>query len=440
MRRPIRRLTFITDAPGFGGAERYIVAMARAAQRQSIEPHIHWVPPQGTEAEVQAAIAGLLPEQRLLSTASVRDMIRCFREMLAAHRPDGLVINASGRPRFWLHSWLARWAGIPVVWVHQMVEARDHRRLRPQWLGGRMEGLQSWRVPQALRHRLAATAADAVIVLNEEDGRRITRWQGVNPAHIHIVPHGVDLEEFRFSSSGRQDLRRQWGLPDAAETGPTVIGTAGRLVAGKGVDLLIEAVAILYRRGVLCSLVIAGDGPERTALLELAKHRGVADTVHFVGFVEDMPTFYSALDIFALCSLTESFGLALAEAMACERPVVGTPTAGAARQITPDRNGLLLPGFAPADLADALERLVRDPACCRRMGQAGRRIVAEQFSIDLTLERTLHALRGGKMGTGTAGAMCHRPGLGPHPRTLASSGIPGAEPVPISPRVIGRTG
>jgi len=413
----IFRLAFVSDAPGFGGAERYILAMIRAAQRRDMQAHLHWAPQKvsGTFFEAAAAQLALTAQpsdaKRFLTpflatpeqTRSLRGMIRAFRQMLATHRPDGVVINACGRPRFWLYPWLARWVGIPVVWVHQMVEARDHRRQRPQWFGGRMEGLQSWRVPQALRHRLAAAAATAVIVLNEEDGRRITRWQGVNPTHIHVVPHGVDLHEFRFSPAGRQTLRRQWSLPDSANTdspntgaanaAPAVIGTAGRLVAGKGIDLLIEAVGILRQRRVPCSLVIAGDGPDRADMANLAQQRGITDAVHFAGFVDDMPAFYSALDIFALCSLTESFGLALAEAMACERPVVGTPTDGAARQIIPGHNGCLLPSFAPTDLADALEKLIRDPQRCRRMGQAGRQTVTDHFSIDLTLDRTLRALR-----------------------------------------------
>jgi len=75
-------------------------------------------------------------------------------------------------------------------------------------------------------------------------------------------------------------------------------------------------------------LVIAGTGPERAALAALAAARGLNGTVRFVGFVEDMPAFYRGLDAFALASDTESFGLALGEAMACERAVVATPTAG----------------------------------------------------------------------------------------------------------------
>jgi glycosyltransferase involved in cell wall biosynthesis len=397
MRRSIRRLTFLTDAPGFGGAERYIVAMARAAERRGIEPHIYWTPIPGYSRDLFAGtrvpalrVTMVDPQDRQTITGEVR----CFRTMIERRRPDALVINACGRPRAWMIPWLTRSAGIPAVWVHQMVEGRDHRRLRPRWFSGRVEGLTLWRVPQALRHRLAARAASAVVTLNAEDRERIVRWQGVPREKIRVIPHGVDVEQFRFDSSGRRRLHEAWGLNPNVHPSPLIAGTAVRLVAGKGIELLIEAAALLIRRGVSVILVIAGDGPQRDPMLELARRRGIADSVRFVGFVEDMPAFCSALDVFTLCSATESFGLSLAEAMACERPVIGTPTAGAMRQIEHGKNGWQLDGFSPAELADALAWMHHNRDGHAQMGSNGRETVINHFSIDLTLERTLRALRG----------------------------------------------
>jgi len=395
MRRSIRRLTFVTDASGFGGAERYIVAMARAAERRGIEPHLYWTPIPAAAMDAFSGVPDLstttiAPEQ----TQTLSGVVSCFRAMIESRCPDALVINASGRPRLWMIPWLTRSAGIPAVWVHQMVEGRDHRRLRPRWFNGRIEGPQFWRVPQALRHRLAARAASAVVTLNAEDRERIVRWQGVPREKIRVIPHGVDVEQFRFDSSGRRRLHDAWGLNPNVNPSPLIVGTAVRLVAGKGIELLIEAAALLIRRGVSVILVIAGDGPQRDPMLELARQCGIADSVRFVGFVEDMPAFYSALDVFTLCSATESFGLSLAEAMACERPVIGTPTAGAMRQIEHRKNGWQLNGFSPAELADALAWMHCNPDERARMGRNGRETVINHFSIDLTLERTLRALRG----------------------------------------------
>jgi len=395
MRRSIKRLTFVTDAPGFGGAERYIVAMMQAAKRRGIESHLYWTPIPNAETDVFDCVPDssktIVAPQQVQTLTSV---VSHFRAMVHDKRPDALVINANGRPRFWLTPWLAAWAGLPCVWVHQMVEARDHRCVRPRWLNGRIEGPHLWRIPQNMRHRLATWPASAVVTLNAEDAERIVRWQGAPREKIRVIPHGVDIEQFRFDPARRKRLQDAWSIDPTAQPSPLVVGTTVRLVAGKGVELLIEAASLLVRRGIPVVLVIAGDGPQREAMVELAQRRGVADRVRFVGFIDDVPGFCSALDVFALCSATESFGLSLAEAMSCERPVIGTPTAGAMRQIDHLKTGLQLDSFSPAELADAFAWMHDHPIERMQMGQVGRETVANHFSINLTLERTLRALRG----------------------------------------------
>ncbi len=391
----VHRLTFITDAPAFGGAERYLVAMAQAAKRRGMEPHIFWMPMPGSHANIfsRAQADGLavstVPSEQM---RTVLDLSRAFKKMIARLRPDGLIINANGRRRYWLLPWLAWQAGVPAVWVHQMVDACDHRRLRPRWLNGRMEGLSWWRVPQALRHRLAATAATAIVTLNAEDRERIIRWQGVPRRKIHVVPHGVDGQVFRFDPSGRERWRTQWGVNESSKT--VVVGTACRLSPEKGVDLLIEALAHLRTRRIPILAVIAGQGKQKESLNRLAARRGVAEMLRFVDFVEDMPSFYSALDVFVLCSRTESFGLALTEAMACKRAVVATPTAGARRQIDHQVSGWQLDGFDPAGLAEALAVCATDATLRNRLGRSGRISALRKFGIELTLDKTLAALRG----------------------------------------------
>ncbi len=389
----VHRLTFVTDTPGFGGAERYLVAMAQAARRRGMQPHIFWIPIPGSHANIfaRAQAEGLavttIPSEQ---TRTVLELAHVFKEMIIRQRPDGLIINANGRRRYWLLPWLAWQAGVPTVWVHQMVDARDHRRLRPRWMNGRMEGLSWWRVPQALRHRLAATAATAVVTLNTEDRERIIRWQGVPRRKIHVVPHGVDGQVFRFDPAGRERWRAQWGAGERT----IVVGTACRLSKEKGVDLLIEALARLHARQIPILAVVAGQGEQKESLNQLATRRGVAEMLKFVDFVEDMPAFHSALDVFVLCSRTESFGLALAEAMACERAVVATPTAGARGQIDHQVNGWRLESFEPAELAEALVACASDAALRDRLGQAGRVSALRRFGIETTLDKTLAALRG----------------------------------------------
>jgi glycosyltransferase involved in cell wall biosynthesis len=143
---------------------------------------------------------------------------------------------------------------------------------------------------------------------------------------------------------------------------------------------LIEAAAMLRRQHVPIFVVVAGNGPDRDALATSASRLGITDAVLFLGYTPDMPAFYSALDAFALCSRTESFGLVLAEAHACERAVIATPTAGAATQIAHHIDGVLLKSFTVTELVEALHELYRKPSWRDQLGRQGRVCVFNCFS------------------------------------------------------------
>ena len=396
MHRSIHRLLFVTDAPLFGGAEQYIASMAAAASHRGITPSICWIKPPDAQVfeswRQQSIVVHAIDSNRIGSMAA---LWRELRSVMRIERPDAAIINASGRRRFWLSSWIARRQGVPAAWVHHMVDSNDYRRLAPRRFGGRVEGLHLWRLPQAARHRLAATGATTIVTLNERDREQVAREQAIPPGSISTIGNGVDTHRYHYDADIGREIRAGW-MHSRPRLGPLdafVVGTAGRLVSGKGVPLLIEAAAMLRRRQVPMFLVVAGNGPEREALAVHAARLGVAESVLFVGFTSDMPAFYSGLDAFALCSSTESFGLVLAEAHACERAVIATPTAGAAVQITHGVDGLLLKSFTAAELAEALFKLYSQPIYREQLGRQGRARVVETFSIERTLSRMLDLLR-----------------------------------------------
>jgi glycosyltransferase involved in cell wall biosynthesis len=383
MKGDLRRLLFLSDAPHFGGAERCVSDLARAARRRGMAASVCWIRPAGSSpdvfAEAEEAGAGLdviAPEE----SRSFPSLWRALDRVLLRRRPDGALINACGRSRFWISPWAARYHRVPSLWIHHMVDQQDYRRLPPDRLGGRIEGLHLWRWPQAMRHRLAATGATAIVVLNDEDRLQVAREHGLRPARVHVVRDGVDAERYRPAPA-----REPAG-------GDPVVGTAGRLVEGKGIEMLIEAAARLVRGGLPLTVRVAGDGPRRSALETHARRYGMGDRVRFLGFVHDMPAFYNSLDVFALCSRTESFGLVLSEAMACGRAVVATPTAGARCQIEDGVSGCVLPAFSAESLADTLRLLCADAPLRERMGGCARRRVLGAFCVDSTLDRVLQLL------------------------------------------------
>jgi glycosyltransferase involved in cell wall biosynthesis len=181
-------------------------------------------------------------------------------------------------------------------------------------------------------------------------------------------------------------------MPDYAAGGENIV-SVGRLVPKKGFDLLIRAFARLDRPHV--RLRIAGDGPERAALVALAEAEGVADRVDFLGALphaEALAMIRSGA-IFALPCRTSSTGdrdgipVVLMEAMAAGKPVIAGRLETIAELVQDGTSGLLVPPDDVSALTQALRRLVDDPAAGKAMGLAGRRHVDAEFSDDINWDR-----------------------------------------------------
>ncbi|HZQ16269.1 MAG TPA: glycosyltransferase [Gaiellaceae bacterium] len=171
------------------------------------------------------------------------------------------------------------------------------------------------------------------------------------------------------------------------------IGFAGRLVPEKGVDVLVRALAALPG----ATLAVAGDGPERGRLQELARELGLDGRLELLGVLEDADIwpFYRALDCLALPSRTtprwkEQLGAVLIEAMACGVPVVGSDS-GSIPEVIGDAGLVVREGDADA-FADAFRRLA-DASLRERLGANGRARYAEHFSIDAYAGKLMRLLR-----------------------------------------------
>lgn len=394
MSRSVRRLMLLTDAPHFGGAERYLVDLCSAAGRRALETHVHWMAPNrgqsvmgranafaGSDLLDRCRVAGASVSRQ--SGAGTHNLYRTVRRFA----PDAVIVNACGRPWFWQATWLCRVLGIPSVWVHHMVDPVDPRRLPARRFGGRMQGLNAWRVPQWIRHRLAAEGAAACICSNDADAEYLTRWRFCSLDKLVVISPGIDAAQWSFDAAARTEMRRAWfGSADAL-----ILGTAARLVDGKGIDRVVDALCVLRERHANAKLVIAGAGPAESQIRQLICARGLTNQVRLAGEMHNLAGFYSAIDLFVLASRTESFGLTLTEAMACRRPVVATPTTGARRQIEDARTGWLATDFTVAGLTDAIERALttRDVESTIERAHAQ---ATSRFTIDRTLEETLTAL------------------------------------------------
>lgn len=163
---------------------------------------------------------------------------------------------------------------------------------------------------------------------------------------------------------------------------PQVIGTAGRLAPVKGITFLLRAFRLLRAEFPEVRLEIAGEGPLREELQAEASALGLQDRVAFLGWRKDLLAVLQGWDIYVQPSLLEAFGVAALEAMATGLPLVGTAAGGLPELIADGKTGLLVPPRDPEALAEAIRRLLLNPAQARDMGVAGRERAVKYFSVE----------------------------------------------------------
>ena len=203
---------------------------------------------------------------------------------------------------------------------------------------------------------------------------------------VKLISNGIDLAPFRAA-----ELMERSERVDAAHASPNdrsmTVGFLGRLEKQKGTPYLIQAAALVKRQNPHIRFVLAGDGKLRPGLEKLAAELQVDDVVKFVGWQNDVVGFLKQIDVMAMPSLWEAFGLSAAEAMAIEKPVVASRVDGLPEVVEDEVTGILVPPAEPEPLARAILQLADDPARRRAMGANGRNRVEALFSLDSMIER-----------------------------------------------------
>ena len=206
--------------------------------------------------------------------------------------------------------------------------------------------------------------------------------RGLRREDITVIHNGVDLHFFRPDPSVER------------ATKPTFL-SVGRLKKYKRIDHAVEAVARLKSRGVAVRLIVAGKGDDEPRLRETVDRLGVADRVHFEGFVSEE----RKRELLRTCWATvqpspkEGWGITNVEAAACGTPTVASDSPGLRESVLDGRTGLLYPHGDVDKLADALAKLASDRNLVDRFGVEARRF-AEGFSWDSAADKTEAHLEG----------------------------------------------
>jgi len=212
--------------------------------------------------------------------------------------------------------------------------------------------------------------ADAVASTSYAMADQARKMIGDPDRAITVTPFGVDTDLF---SPAEQKVENQ----------RPVIGIVKYLEPIYDIPLLIRAFALTYHSSgeVKPILSITGSGRLKEELVALADSLGVGDSVFFHDTIKntEVPNTVRGFDIFVNCSLRESFGVAVVEAMACQIPVVVTNAPGYREVVVDGETGIILPDRDPETMAAAFRKLLGDPALRERYGKAGRKRVLENY-------------------------------------------------------------
>jgi glycosyltransferase involved in cell wall biosynthesis len=305
-------------------------------------------------------LKGTLEVYRILSRGHY-DIVQC-------HTSVGGVI---GR----LAGWAAR---TPVVlWtVHGLGAHPGH----PPWKRALV------RIVEALLDHFT----DHYVAVSEDLRDQGVRTGIFRASKVTVIPNGLQFDHVPsiFDSAAK---RRALGIP----AGCPVIGTVTRLEPQKANEVFLRAVARVIHQVPKLVTLIAGDGPQRKELEDLAAHLGLTGRVRFLGWRDDAVELLGALDIFCMSSRWEGCPMVLLEAMAMRCPVVATDIGGVREIVVNEETGLLVAPDDPEALANAVLRLLSADAESDRMAAAGRRRVEQLFGAENMLAayaRLYHSL------------------------------------------------
>lgn len=297
----------------------------------------------------------------------LQERVDALVRILDAERPDLVHTNSSVVCE---GAMAAALLGIPHVWhVHEILPGHPtltsafslFRQLR--WMGEHSARLVA--VSNAVRDSLAGSAA---------------------PERIVTIPNGFAPED-EPAVDAAADLRAELAIP----AGELIAITVGHLSREKGQDLLLDAAAIVRDRGAALRFVLVGAGTAQSAhrLRSSLKRKGLAGSVHYLGFRRDAFRLIQQSDVLVLPSRSESFSLVLLQAMSAAKPVIATDCGGPGEIVVDGVTGIVTPNGDRQSMARSILALAGDRERMEAMGRAGKLRFEEGYRAEPFVRRIL---------------------------------------------------
>lgn len=338
-----------------GGMERLVIFMAHELRGRGIDAGItvlEEIGSMGIEARESGVPVTLVRTPGTLTNVRAPALIEHFRSrrLDVVHAHSGVWLKAARAAR------AARVPGV-IHTFHGIVED------------------EPWHVD--ILRRMASWATDDIVAVSESLKNVLIERARIPAERIDVIINGVDTQRF----APTPDLSRR-----IASSEDFVIGHVARLDSIKNQEMLLRAFALVKDSVTNAQLVIAGDGPMRSGLEELASSLQINAYVRFVGQVRDTAPLYHTFDAFALSSVSEGTSMSILEAMASGVPVVATAVGGTPALVGQGKLALLVPSNDHRAMATQLITLFNDSEKRQSLANAAREYTASNYSSDAMLQ------------------------------------------------------
>jgi len=354
------RILQLSSARALGGGERHLADLANGLSRRGHEVYAALVPASPLPGQLWNLSKENLIELPLRNSLDVASALKLARFV----RRNQIEI---------IHAHLAR--DYPLA-------ALAARRAD----GARFVITRHVLFPLSRIHKLVLRRVERVIAVSQAVVDGLIAQKLLNRDKIVLIHNGVDLD--RFAKSKESDS------VETQNTGARLcVGMIGELAPIKGQDTFLRAAAIVSARRDDVDFIIAGEdkshaGENRLGLERMIEELELSKRTRITGWADDVAELLRSFDVFVSASRSESFGIAIAEAMASGVPVVSTMTAGAREIVDEDKTGRLVPIGDAEDLAEAICKLLDDPKARERLAANALHSVRERFSLDRMVAAT----------------------------------------------------
>lgn len=303
-----------------------------------------------------------------------RNFLATLKKLVRLVQEEGYdIIHSHGARGNMMSALLARKTGLPTV-------STVHSDYRLDYLGRPVSRLTYGTINtfalRKLDYRIGVSDAMVDLLIS----------RNFDPERLFSIYNGLDFTP-RTPAMSRAEFFRSVGLD--ADDSCVVAGIAARLNPVKDIATLIRGFAMAHQSFPALRLLIAGDGEEMASLKQLAADLGVSKEVCFAGWISDTDSFYHAIDINTLTSISETFPYALTEGARAALPTISSKVGGVSYLIDHGSNGFLFPAGNAEALAGHLLTLAKDPTLRKTMGQRLYEKADREFSIEATVNRQM---------------------------------------------------